>query len=60
MPDWDMMLQYEICDDSDDHPCDPALLNAFAGGGMGGGGGGHRNLLLRGGERDGTGNRTGF
>jgi len=27
--DWDMMLQYEICDDSPEHPCDPTLLNAF-------------------------------
>mmetsp|Transcript_14122 Transcript_14122/g.20861 ORF Transcript_14122/g.20861 Transcript_14122/m.20861 type:complete len:566 (+) Transcript_14122:1-1698(+) len=37
--DYDMMLQYEICDDSDpEHLCDPALLGAFnGGGGMGGG-----------------------
>jgi len=42
--DWDMMLQYEICDDSNDHPCNLSLLNAFTGGGMGG----HR--LLRGTE----------
>lgn len=27
--DWDMMLQYEICDDSAEHPCDPSLLNSF-------------------------------
>lgn len=33
--DYDMMLQYEICDDSAAHPCDPALLGAFLGGGGG-------------------------
>ena len=37
-----MMLQYQICDDSPQHPCDSQLLNAFTGGmgsgGMGGGG----------------------
>lgn len=39
--DWDMMLQYEICDDSADHPCDESLLGAFVSGGGGRGGGMH-------------------
>jgi len=36
--DWDMMLQYEICDDTDpSHLCNARLLNAFTdGSGMGG------------------------
>jgi hypothetical protein len=42
--DWDMMLQFEICDDNlEDHPCDPNLLVAFTADGGMGTGSGHNN-----------------